>query len=336
MSATNGGLQAVRIAGMGMYLPEHIVRSEELDEAFRVAPGSTARATGVRERHHVRGETTEQMGASAARQALQAASLALEDVDVLIAAAASPRQLIPCTAVFMQRELGLPEGRSACFDVDATCLSWLVAIDIGAALIQAARAKVVLVITSETASCSLNPREPESAALFGDAAVASVLTRSPDGSTSRIGHTRFETHSIGADLAEFIGAGTRHHPNHPGTRPEMNMFHMQGRAIFKLARRVAPSFIDRFLQEAGVSRDEFDAVVPHQASRLGIEAITSHFGFRLEQVVTNLATRGNCIGASIPLALAEAVCSGRVRRGDRVLLIGTGAGLTLGAMDVVF
>lgn len=326
--------RAVRIAGLGTFLPERRVSSEELDAAFGREPGWTARTTGVVERRYVRRETTEQMAACAGREALQSAGVAPEDVGMVIAAATSSRQAIPCTAVFVQRELGLPEGRSVCFDVDATCLSWLVALDIAASFVAAGRARAVLVVTSEIASCSLNPREPESAALFGDAAVAAVVTPSTTG--SRIGHVLFETHSSGADLAEFVGAGTRHHPNDPETRPEMNMFRMQGRAIFKMARRVVPPFIERFMEGAGARRDTFDAVVPHQASKMGLDAVTERWGFRPEQVITNLATRGNCIAASIPLAFAEAVGAGRINRGDRVLLIGTGAGLTLGAMDLWF
>ncbi len=335
MSSATGRLRAVRIAGMGVFLPEQRVTSEELDVRFGVRPGWTSGATGVDERRYVQDETTEQMGAQAALSALKAAGLPHRDIDVVISAAASPRQLLPCTAVFMQRELGLPEGRSRCFDVDATCLSWLMALDIAANYIITGQAKAVLIITSETASCSLNIRDPKSAGLFGDAAVAAVIT--PQGeSESRIGHMLFETHSSGAEFAQFTGAGTRHHPNDPATRPEMNMFEMQGRKIFKMARHLAPPFIDRFMHEAGMSREEYDAVVPHQASKKGVEAISSAFGFRAEQVISNLAVRGNCVAASIPLALAEAVSAGRISRGDRVLLLGTGAGLTLGAMDLVF
>ncbi len=328
-------VRSVRIAGLGVFLPELRVLSSDLDQKFGVAPGMTARATGVAERRYVQDETTEQMGAKAARRALADARIDAGDVDVVIAAATSPRQLIPCTAVFMQRELNLPEGRSRCFDVDATCLSWLVAVDIAANYIAAGQAKTVLVITSETASCSLNVSEPESAGLFGDAAVAAVLTPS-GGSDSQLGHVLFETHSSGAEMAQFRGAGTRHHPNDPATAPEMNMFQMHGRSIFRMASRIGPPFMDRFMRDAGASHADFDAVVPHQASRLGLEAISSMFGFPRERIISNLATRGNCIAASIPLALAEGVSSGQIGRGNRVLLMGTGAGLTLGAMDLVF
>jgi 3-oxoacyl-[acyl-carrier-protein] synthase III len=322
------------LAGFGIYLPERRVPSGELDLLFGTRDGWVERATGVRERRWVRHETTEQMAACAARRALIAADVDPDDVGLVIAASASPRQLIPCTAVFVQRELGLRDGGSACFDVGATCLSWLVALDLAAQLVDAGRHRAILVVTSETASGSLNPREPESAGLFGDAAVAAVVT--PSRGASAIGGARLETHSSGADLAEFTGAGTRHHPNDPTTRAEMNMFHMQGKALVKMARRIVPPFLDRYFADTGASRSDYGTVVPHQASRLGVEALTANFGFTPAQVVNNLATRGNCIAASIPLAFAEAVEAGRIARGDRVLVVGSGAGVTLGAMELVY
>jgi 3-oxoacyl-[acyl-carrier-protein] synthase III len=335
MDAERRAPRNVALAGFGVFLPERRVPSEELDILFGTPTGWVERATGVRERRWVGDETAEQMAACAARRALAAADVDPDDVGLVIAAAASPRQLIPCTAVFVQRELGLREGGSGCFDVDATCLSWLVALDLAALLVDAGRHRAVLVVTCEMASCSLNPREPESAGLFGDAAVATVVTRSR-GAASVVGCPRFETHSSGADFAEFIGAGTRHHPNHSATRAEMNMFHMQGKALVKMARRIVPPFLDRYFAATGSSRCDYRVVVPHQSSRLGVSALTEHFGFAPAQVVSNLATRGNCIAASLPLAFAEAVEAGRIARGDRVLLVGSGAGVTLGAMDLVY
>lgn len=326
----------VRIAGLGTYLPTQVVSSAALDERFGRAEGWSARATGVLERRHVQHETTEQMAAAAAARAIASAAITMDHIDLVISASASPRQQIPCTAVFVQRELGLPEGQSVCFDIDATCLSWLVALDVAATFIAAGRSRNALVVTSEYSSCFLNPQEPESAALFGDAAVAAVVTRSHPGDASRIGHTQFESHSSGADLAEFVGGGTRHQPNDPATQREMNMFHMQGRALVKMAHRIVPPFLDGFFRRAGTDRATYDVVVPHQASRPAIESLTETFGFEESQVVSNLSMRGNCVAASIPLAFAESVESGRIQRGDRVLLLGIGAGVTLGALDLVY
>jgi 3-oxoacyl-[acyl-carrier-protein] synthase-3 len=116
----------------------------------------------------------------------------------------------------------------------------------------------------------------------------------------------------------------------------MNMFEMQGLALFRQAMRIMRPFVDEFFSTLGWQREQVDTVVPHQASRHGVEQLSDRLGFRAAQVFTNLATRGNCVAASVPLALAEAEQGGRIRRGDRVLLIGTGAGLTVGALALTF
>jgi 3-oxoacyl-[acyl-carrier-protein] synthase-3 len=116
----------------------------------------------------------------------------------------------------------------------------------------------------------------------------------------------------------------------------MNLFHMDGAGVFRRAAKVLGPFVDSFLARAGWAREDVDVVVPHQASRHGVELVSSRLGFRPDQVVSNIAARGNCVAASIPLALAEAAAEGRIRRGQRVMLLGTGAGMSLGAVGLVY
>jgi 3-oxoacyl-[acyl-carrier-protein] synthase-3 len=326
----------VRIAGLGSYLPQRMVTSAELTERLGVAPGLIERATGVVERRYASGETSAGMGAAAARMALEHAGLAVDQLDAIIGASTAPQQVVPCTAALLQRELGAPEGRSVCFDINATCMSFMLALHTAAQFIAAGVYRRVLIVSSEIVSPSLNPNEWESAALFGDAAAAAVLTAAAPGQDSAICQARFATYSSGAELTQCVGGGTLHHPNDPTTTREMNMFAMQGPAIFRHALRTMRPFTDEFFAELGWSRADVAAVVPHQASRHAVEQLSARLGFRPEQVWSNLRLRGNCVAASIPLALAEAVHAGRIRRGDRVLLIGTGAGLTLGALALVF
>lgn len=326
----------VKIAGLGTYLPPQRVTSADLEKAWDLPPGWVARVAGVGERRYATQETSAGMAAAAARQALAAAGIDVASLDAIVGASTAPQQAIPCTAVFVQRELGAPDGSSICFDVNATCLGFLVALQNVAHLVAAGAYRNVLIFSSEITSRSLNPGEPTSAVLFGDAAVAAVITRAHPGEASAIHHSRFATHSSGANLTAFPGCGTLHHPNAPDTTPTMNMFHMDGQGVFKMALRLVGPFLDDFFAEAGWSRSDLGCVIPHQASRHGIDLLTARFGFRPDQIYSNLSTRGNCIAASIPLALAEAVQDGRVVRGDRVLLVGTGAGLTIGAMTLTF
>lgn len=326
----------VKIAGLGWYLPGRRVTSAELAGRYGTPPGLIERATGVYERRYAGGETAAGMGAAAARMALERAGIGSGELDAIIGASSAPQQCIPCTAALVQRELGAPEGHSLCFDINATCMSFMVALHTAAQLVAAGVYRTVLIYSSEIASPSLSPSAWESAALFGDAAAAAVITRSAPHEPSAIWHAHFATYSGAAGLAQCRGGGTLHHPNDPRTTPEMNMFEMQGLALFRQAMRIMRPFVDEFFSTLGWQREQVDTVVPHQASRHGVEQLSDRLGFRAAQVFTNLATRGNCVAASVPLALAEAEQGGRIRRGDRVLLIGTGAGLTVGALALTF
>ncbi len=326
----------IKLAGLGSALPERRVSSAEIAAVVGVAQQRIEQATGVYERRYVTSETTASMGAAAARQALEQAQISIDEVDVIIGASTAPQQMLPCTAVFFQRALGAPEGRSVCFDVNATCLSFLVALQTAAHLIAAGVYRTALIISSEIASTTLNYQQWESAVLFGDAAAAAVVTATPPGEASALHYSRLATYSSGAEWTQIRGGGTLHHPSDPATTPEMNVFDMHGPAIFRFALRVLPPFVQQIFDELGWERRDIATVVPHQASRHGIELATSRLGFTSDQIFANLAVRGNCVAASIPLALCEAVQAGRIVRGDRVLLIGTGAGLTLGASVLTF
>ena len=321
----------VRIAGLGSYLPERVVTSTTLERQLGLAPGWIAKRTGVLERRYATHETSVSQAVAASRVALERAGLRPEDLDAIIGASSVPEQAIPSTAALVQRALGAPDGGSACWDVNATCLSFPVALHAAALAIASGQHRTVLVFSSEIGSPSLNPAEPESASLFGDAAAAAVLQAS-DGS-SRLIAARFRTFSSGADFTQVRGGGTRHRA---GGAPELHLFAMNGPAVFKHAARTLPPFMHDFLQGAGWACRDVDALVPHQASSHGVLTLSERLGFGREQVVYNLPHRGNCIAASIPLALCEAVESGRIVRGQKVLLAGTAAGLTLGAVALEF
>ncbi len=324
----------VRIAGLGTALPARVVASSQIEQELGLPDGWCERTTGVRERRRAISETTLSMAADAANAAIQAAGN-VPSIDLIIGASSAPQQAIPCTAALLQRALGLENGRSFCLDVNATCLSFLVAVDLAAKWISSGASQSALIFSSETTRQSLNPAESESFSLIGDGAAAAVLVASGS-SESELVQAQWATHSSCADLTQFLGAGTLHHPNDPATTAEMNLFSMQGRSIFRVAARELPPFLDIFFISSGWQRSDVDVVIPHQASRIGLELLTARCGFREEQVFSNLATRGNCVAASIPLALSEAVAAGCVQRGDRVLLLGTGAGFSMGALALTY
>jgi 3-oxoacyl-[acyl-carrier-protein] synthase III len=322
----------IRLSGLGTYLPERVVTNTELEQKLHLPNGWIEKRTGVLERRYATHETTVSQAVCAARKAINNAQLTTHDIDAIIGASSFPQQAIPCTAALVQRELGAPDGLSACFDINATCLSFLLALHYAAQSIHSGFFKRVLIFSSEIASPSLNPKEPESYALFGDAAAAVIV----EGSSESYFHgAAFKTFSSGAHLTQVLGGGTLHRPG-TNYNPDLNLFTMDGPAVFKHASRTMKPFMNEFLQSIGWTQSDVNAFVPHQASRYAVEHISARLGFQQEQVILNLPTRGNCVSASIPLALAEAVHAKRIKRSDKVLLTGTAAGLTLGAVALTF
>jgi 3-oxoacyl-[acyl-carrier-protein] synthase III len=322
----------VRLAGLGTYLPERVVTNQELEQKLNLPDGWIEGRTGVLERRYATHETTVSQAVAASKQALENANLTSHDIDAIIGASSFPQQAIPCTAALVQRELGAPNGLSTCFDINATCLGFLFALHYAAQAIHTGFFKHVLIFSSEIASPSLNPNEPESFTLFGDAAAAVIMEAS---STSLFHGAAFKTFSSGAHLTQVLGGGTLHRPG-TSYNPNFNLFTMDGPAVFKHASRTMKPFMEEFLEAIAWTQAEVNAFVPHQASRYAVESISSRLGFQEEQLILNLRTRGNCVSASIPLALAEAVYANQIKRGDKVLLTGTAAGLTLGAVALTF
>ena len=261
----------------------------------------------------------------------QLASHALRDAigdgpppELLVNASLTPVQLIPDSSVFIQKAMGW-EGIPT-FSVHATCMSFLVGLQVAGGLLASGAYKRVAVVSAEQGSVCRDMDHPESAALIGDGAAAAILEPTPDGESSALLAFGQSTWNQGIDLAELRGCGTRSHPNNPETKPEDNLFRMRGPRIYKLAVTRVEALVRSLLDQAGITTEDIDLVVPHQASGPGLNAIP-RFGFPPEKIVNIIGDYGNCIAASVPMALAHAAKEGRLTRGDRVLVLGPGAGL---------
>jgi 3-oxoacyl-[acyl-carrier-protein] synthase-3 len=328
----------VRIAGVGRYLPKRVVSSAEVATLANLPPGWIEEKQGIFERRWAdakAGETATWMGAQAAREALDEAGLAASELELIVNASGTPEQAIPDGGPLLQRHLGLGLSGIPCFTMHATCLSFLVALDLAATYIRDGRFRRVLVVSSEVASVGLNFSEPESSTLFGDAAAAAVLVATPAGDSSRIEAMRFASFGDGADFTEIRGCGTRLHPNAPDADPTDATFHMSGPDVLRMAIRTAPGFFESLRPGLAKGIGDIDLVIPHQASLVGLKAFR-RFGWPSERIVVTLDRLGNCVGASIPATLHEAVRSGRLTRGQRFLLFGTGAGFSLGGAIGVY
>jgi 3-oxoacyl-[acyl-carrier-protein] synthase-3 len=326
----------VKIAGIGKHLPGRVITSAALEQRLGLPAGWIERKTGVRERRHVGpGETQSRMGAAAGRAAVADAGAALADVDLIICASGGQEQPVPCTAALIQRELGLAEAGVPGFDVNSTCLSFVQGLDVAAHYIGGGGYRAVLVIATEAPSTAIDWSEHESAVLLGDGAAAVLVTPAADGD-GLMYQAAFTLDARGAGLAEVRGGGTAHPAHHPDTTAAMTRFHMQGPRIFRYAQRQSVPFIARYAAGLPFPLDSLGAVCAHQASLTALRLTARACGFRAEQVLENIATHGNCVAASIPLVLHDGVRAGRIRRGDRVLLAGTAAGTSVGALALVF
>ncbi|MFD0710317.1 beta-ketoacyl-ACP synthase III [Paenibacillus sp. GCM10027626] len=321
------------ILGTGKYLPQRRVTAAEMDQMLHVKDGWVLKKSDVHTRYFIKDETASEMGAKAAYAALEAAGLTFADIDCIVCTSGTMEQPIPCTAALIQRAMGQQQSGVPAFDINSTCLSFVAALDVMSYLIDAGRYRRILLVSTEIASIGLNWSHKESAALFGDGAAAVVIGRSGEGSPSRIVHAAMQTFSEGAEMSEIRGGGTKQHPReHRADNADDYLFSMDGSAIFKLAARKLPQFVDEMMKAAGTSMSEIKLVIPHQGSAMAMRLIQKKLAIRDEQMMYITPDHGNTIAASIPMGLHEAIRLQKINRGDRVLLLGTSAGVSLGGV----
>jgi 3-oxoacyl-[acyl-carrier-protein] synthase III len=328
---------ALQILGTGEYTPRCRVASTELDRRWGKADGWTARQTGVESRGYAQDdETVIAMGASAARQAFAAAGLTVRDLDAIIAVGSVPYQAIPCTAVFIQRELGLGRSGVAAFDINSTCLGFLVALDLVSNAIATGRYRNVLIVASERASQGLNNDDSSTAGLFGDGAGA-VLLGAPRRARSRLRSAYVQSYGEGVECCQIRAGGSRLPPR--ASLSEFmgaTHFEMNGRQTYKMAAELLPGFLDVLWERSASSVNEIDVWVPHQASGRAIAHLQATLELPAERFVQTLATHGNQVSASLPVALHRGIIEKRIQPDHTIALIGTGAGLSIGGAVLDF
>lgn len=324
------------LLGTGARAGGKALPSAEIDARLGKPQGWLESASGVITRPVIaEGETQESLAVDAARLALADAGLEPEDIDLLLFASAVGRQPIPSTATLIKRELGLTRCAAPAFDINATCLSAVAAMEVAALYIAAGRARHVLIVASEIATRALPwAEDPATAALFGDGAAALVLGPA-QASGLHLREVMIETWAEGYDYCALPAGGTRYdlHTNREDFEANA-FFRMDGHALFKLTRAKLPDFIGRLLARAGWQQDEVDLVIPHQASPLALEHMIRKCGFARERIVSTIQQTGNLVAASIPMTLDTARREGRITKASKVLLIGTSAGVSIGGVTL--
>lgn len=319
----------VKLIATGKALPAECITSAALDSVLGYTAGSVQKRSGVVHRYHASARDSQStLAAAALRDAVSRAGLRAGSIDLLISACGVQEQALPNTAARVLREAGLATGTPG-FDVGASCLSFLPALQVAASLLQNGSYKRIAIVAADLASRGIDWAEPEASLIFGDGAAA-VVVEAGDGAAG-IAACQFETHPEGLELCEIRAGGTRCNPR-VGVSEADFLFRMDGKRIFKLAAGLMESFVNRLLRAGNWSIGDVDTIVPHQASHLSMAHMRQRLCVPAASVVDIYAHHGNQVAASIPTALHEAVVTGRAGPGHRLMLLGSAAGLTLGGM----
>jgi len=311
----------IKISGTGIYLPPRVETSDELVTKINKPVDWIHQKAGVFERR-VSDIDVDKMGAIAGREALNNGP----PPDLIINASGVPKQTIPDTSTFFQKELGFDGVPS--FSIHCTCLSFIAALHTASSLIHSKSYKRILIISSDRGTVGRNFKEPESASLLGDGAAAVLVEPSDIKDRSQFLYHTMKTWPSGTELTEVRGGGTRKHPLDPNTSRNDNLFSMDGPAVYKIARKEVYRMLLKTLKETGLKRQSIDWIVPHQASKKAVEAYSTVGGFEREKVLETVSRFGNCVAASVPMTLVMAIKNDQIKRNDLVMLIGTGAGLS--------
>ena len=319
------------ISGTGMSVPARVVTNADLEKMVETSDEWIVTRTGIRERH-VAGEDEYMslFATEAARRALEAAGVDPADVDLVICATVTPDMPIPATSCTLQHKLGC--RKAAAFDMQAGCSGFIFAQSVAKQFLMTSRSRHVLVVGAELLTKYLDWHDRGTCVIFADGAGATLMSAGepPRGVLASVMHTD-------GSMVDFItleGGGSMHPPTEETVRRGLHHIRMKGNETFKIAVRMIEEASKEALDLAGLTPADVDWFIPHQANKRIIDAVGSRLGIPDERCYVNIDRYGNTSAASIPIALAEAVRSGRIERGDVLLMAAFGAGLTWAASVV--
>jgi 3-oxoacyl-[acyl-carrier-protein] synthase-3 len=314
-----------RIAGTGSYLPEKVLTNDDLAKFIDTSDEWIAARTGIRERHvAAEGEFTSDLAYHASVRALEAAGVDAKDLDLIVVGTTTPDLIFPSTACLLQHRIGA--GGCAAFDVNAACSGFIYALTVADKFIRSGAAKNVLVVGAETLTRMLDWSDRSTCVLFGDGAGAVVLK-----ADTETGILSTHMHADGGKkelLWNPVGVSVGFKPDEPNAGVKVLM---TGNEVFKHAVKALDSVVEETLEANGLDRHDIDWLIPHQANLRIIEATAKRLDMPMERVIITVDRHGNTSAGSVPLALDEAVRSGKVQRGQLLLLEAFGGGFTRGS-----
>jgi len=328
MSESTSAIE-VCIAGTGSYVPERILTNDELAAMVDTSDEWIVTRTGIKERRIAADdEFTSHMATKASLKALEQAGMKPEDIELIVVATITPDTPTPATACHVQQQLGA--FNAVAFDISAACSGFLYAMKLCKRLISDGAFKNALIIGAEKLSAVTNWTDRSTCVLFGDGAGAAVLRRAEAGEGSIVA-TEMGTDGNLTHLLEIAGGGTACPITAANVDQHLHTLNMQGREVFRHAVTNLASVLGEVMADVGLSAEQIDWVVPHQANKRIIDATAKKLGLPAERVVLTVDQHANTSAASVPLALDLAVRDGRIKRGDLVVLEAMGGGFTWGA-----
>ncbi|ADQ40645.1 3-oxoacyl-(acyl-carrier-protein) synthase III [Caldicellulosiruptor acetigenus I77R1B] len=317
--------QNVKILSTGRFVPEKILSNYDLEKMVETSDEWITQRTGIKERRIVDGRTsTTDLAVQAARNAMQKAGISPDEIDLVIVATVTPEMFFPSTACLVQKELKLKNAFA--FDISAACSGFIYGMAVATQFIQNGFCKTALVIGAEALSKITNWSDRSTCVLFGDGAGAAILTAS-----SEEGILGFELGSDGENglllYCHAFGLSDLSYSQFKDM-PNFRKIYMDGNEVYKFAVKIMPYAVEKVLEKVGLSSSDIDVFIPHQANIRIIESAAKRLKIPMEKVFVNLHKYGNTSAASIPIALDEAIEEGRIKKGDRIVLVGFGGGLT--------
>jgi 3-oxoacyl-[acyl-carrier-protein] synthase III len=316
------------ISGVGSYVPAKVLTNAELARMIETTDEWITTRTGIKERRiAAKNEFTSDLATQAALRAMRRAGVTADQVDLIIVATATPDMPFPSTACLVQRKIGA--HRAAAFDLEAACSGFVYALEIGQQFIMSRTYDTVLIIGAEKLSTIVDWKDRNTCVLFGDGAGAAVLQNRPNSHgllTAVMGADGRK-----ADLLFMAGGGSRCPASAESVAARMHYLRMDGKETFKNAVQAMQTAAEEALRRCEIDISRIKCIIPHQANLRIIEAVGERLGARPEQLFVNVQKYGNTSAASVAIALDEAVSSGQIQRGDLILLVVFGAGLTWGA-----
>jgi 3-oxoacyl-[acyl-carrier-protein] synthase-3 len=317
------------VASVGVAVPPGVLTNADLTRMLDTSDAWIVERTGIRERHIARPEeTVALLSQEASERAMALAGVTADQLDAIVLATASPDRLLPSTACDLQALLGA--DNAAAFDIGAACPGFVYALTVAEGLIASGQSETVLVVGAEKLSAITDFQDRSTAILFGDGAGAAIVRRSSQPGRGILA-TFIKSDGRLAPLLYRPGGGSADPISERVVCERSHYMKMAGREVFKAAVRTMADACDEALRRAGMTADQVDLLVPHQANLRIIEAIAKHAGFPMSRVMVNLERFGNTSSASIPLALEQALDEGRVGPGSVILMVAFGAGFTWGS-----